>query len=384
MPIKNLITILEKPNKLSVMKKSILLSTLFLLAANFFATAQMGRAGVTVPTLEVNLFAKDIDNTIYLADGVLINFNNIYSAGVDNNDVRKINNVADNLAIKNGNYSLIVERRPEIVLTDTVKLSLTSTRITSYRFDIDPSVLSQTSNTTEAFLIDKFLQTETNVSFVNVTNYPFNITADPASKVADRFMIVYKPAPTTSFTTIAASRNTNKTITINFGTANEKSVTNYTVEQSNDGINFTALPTTIAPSSNIGGNPSYSKIDVTASKAANWYRVRINNSNSTTKYSAIAMVSAVLEMNINAAPSMSIYPNPIENNTINLHLDNQPKGIYNVVIVNAMGQVLRTERIDVQNNVQRNIYVNNIAKGNYQAIVIDANGTKTNIAFVAK
>jgi hypothetical protein len=366
------------------MKKSILLSTLFLLAANFFATAQMGRAGVTVPTLEVNLFAKDIDNTIYLADGVLINFNNIYSAGVDNNDVRKINNVADNLAIKNGNYSLIVERRPEIVLTDTVKLSLTSTRITSYRFDIDPSVLSQTSNTTEAFLIDKFLQTETNVSFVNVTSYPFSITADPASKVADRFMIVYKPTPTTSFTTIAASRNVNKTITINFGTANEKSVTNYTVEQSNDGINFTALPITISPSSNIGGNPFYSKIDVTASKAANWYRVRINNSNSTSKYSAIAMVSAVLEMNINATPSMSIYPNPIENNTINLHLDNQPKGIYNVVIVNAMGQVLRTERIDVQNNVQRNIYVNNIAKGNYQAIVIDANGTKTNIAFVAK
>jgi trimeric autotransporter adhesin len=365
------------------MKKSILLSSLFLLLTNFFATAQLQRTGVTVPTLEVNLFAKDMNNSIYLADGILINFNNIFSANVDNNDVRKIFNIADNLAIRNGNYNLIVERRPEISLTDTVKLSLTSTRVGPYRFDIDPSVLSNYIPTTEAFLIDKFNQTETNVSFTNVTSYPFNVTADPASKLWDRFIIVYKSIANTGFTTIAASRNINNTITINFGTANEKAVTNYTVEQSNDGINFTSLPTTITPTSNIGGNPTYTKIDAAASKASNWYRVRINNVNGTTKYSSIAMVAAVAEV-YNTAATMSIYPNPVENNSINLHLDNQPKGIYNVVITNTMGQVLRTERIDLQNNLQRNIYINNLSKGTYQATIIDASGKRTNIAFVAK
>ena len=366
------------------MKKSILLLILFLLTVNFIATAQSGRIGVTVPTLEVNLFAKDFNNNIYLADGILINFNNIYSANVDNNDVRKIFNVADNLAIRCGNFNLIVERRPEIVLIDTVKLSLTNTRVGPYRFDIDPSVLSNYIPTTEAYLVDKFMQTETNISFVNVTSSSFNVTADPASKLWDRFIIIYKPTATTNFTTIAASRNTNNTVIINFGTANEKAVNNYMVEQSNDGTNFILLPSTITPISNIGGNASYTKLDASASKAANWYRARVNNINGTTKYSAIAMVAAVADVNVSSNTVMNIYPNPIENNTINIHLDNQPKGIYNVVITNTMGQVLRKERIDLQNNLQRNIYINNLSKGTYQATIIDVYGKRTNITFLVK
>ncbi len=366
------------------MKKTILLSSLLLLLINFFATAQLGRVGVTVPTLEVNLYAKDINNTIYLADGILINFNNIYSANVDNNDVRKIFNVADNLAIRNGNYNLIVERRPDILLTDSVKLSLTGTRVGPYRFDIDPSILSNYVLTTEAYLVDKFLQTETNISFINVTTYPFNITTDAASKAWDRFLIIYKPTATTSFTTITASRNINNSITINFGTTNEKAVNNYIVEQSNDGTNFSVLPSSIAPTSNTGGNAVYTKLDATAGKAINWYRVKINNTNGSTKYSSIAMVGAVNDANINTTALISIYPNPIENNTINLHLENQPKGIYNVIITNMMGQALYKEQIFLQKNLQKNIYISNLSKGTYQAIITDANGKKTNIAFVSK
>ncbi len=370
--------------KSTAMKKLFLLSSMFLLLANFNTIAQMSRVGVTVPTLEVNLFAKDVNNSIYLADGVLINFNNIFSPNVDNNDVRKIFNVADNLAIRCANYNLIVERRPEINLTDTVKLSLTNTRIGLYRFDIDPSVLSNFITTTEAFLIDKFMQTETSVSFINVTTYPFNITADPASKLWDRFIIIYKQLDNTSFTTITANRNINNTITINFGTVNEKAVSNYVVQQSNDGINFTNLPNNISPLSAIGGNSSYIKIDVTASKATNWYRVRLNNTNGNIKYSTIAMVADVYETNISATPTINIYPNPVENNTINLHFANQQKGSYTIFITNSTGQIVHREQINLQNNLQRNIYINNLAKGTYHAIIVDTASKKTSIAFVTK
>jgi Secretion system C-terminal sorting domain len=345
-------------------------------------SALVSRPGVTRPTLEVNLFAKDVDSSIYLADGVMLNFDNTYSSTVDNYDVRKIMNTADNLAVKNGTFNLVVERRPNLTATDTIKLSLTSTRVAPYRFDIDPSVLANTG--LDAFLIDKFLQTETAISFTDVTSVPFDITADAASRAADRFMIVFKQAPTTNFTTISATRNTDKTVTVNWGTATERNVTNYTVEQSNDGINFTAIALQTATANN-GTNPTYSKQDAAASMANNWYRVKANNTNGTTKYTAIAMVGAVNDIAIATEPSMSIYPNPIQNGNINLHLDNQAKGNYSVQITNAAGQIVQAENVQVENNsALRIIKLGTAATGNYQATIVDESGNKTTIAFVVK
>jgi Secretion system C-terminal sorting domain len=340
------------------------------------------RVGVTRPTLEVNLFAKDVDGSIFLADGVMLNFDNAYSPAVDNYDVRKIMNVADNLAVKNGTYNLVVERRPNLTATDTIKLSLTNTRVAPYRFDIDPSVLANTG--LEAFFVDKFLQTEKAVSFTDVTSVAFDITTDAASKAADRFMIVFKQAPTTNFTTISATRNADKTVTINWGTQNERNITNYTVEQSNDGVNFTSIATQAATANN-GTNPTYSKQDAAASNANNWYRVKANNTNGTTKYTAIAMVGALNDAAITGATAMSIYPNPVMGGNVNLHLDNQLKGNYTVQISNAAGQTIRTENVQVaSNNVLRTIQIGTVGTGAYQAMVMDEARNKTTIPFLVK
>ncbi len=345
-------------------------------------SALVSRVGVTRPTLEVNLFAKDVDGSIYLADGVMLNFDNAYSPAIDNYDVRKIMNTADNLAVKNGTFNLVVERRPNLTATDTIKLSLTATRVAPYRFDIDPSILANTG--LEALLIDKFLQTETAISFTDVTSVPFDITTDAASRLADRFMIVFKQAPTTNFTTISAIRNADKTVMINWGTANERNVTNYTVEQSNDGINFTAIATQTATANN-GTNPTYSKQDVGASKANNWYRVKANNTNGTTKYTKIAMVGEVNEIAINGEAKISIYPNPVIDGNINLYLNNQLKGNYVVQIINATGQQIKTENITLENNnTRRIIKMTSPNAGAYQAIVTNNVGAKITIGFVVK
>jgi hypothetical protein len=345
-------------------------------------SALASRPGVTRPTLEVNLFAKDVDGSIFLADGVMLNFDNTYSPAVDNYDVRKIMNVADNLAVKNGTYNLVVERRPNLTTTDTIKLSLTGTRVAPYRFDIDPSVLANTG--LEAILIDKFLQTEKAVSFSDVTSVPFDITTDAASKAADRFMIVFKQAATTNFTTISATRNADKTVAVNWGTQNERNITNYTVEQSNDGINFTTIGTQTATANN-GTNPTYSKQDVGASKANNWYRVKATSTNGTTKYTAIAMVGAVNDATQIAAATMSIYPNPVVGGNVNLHLDNQLKGNYSVQITNAAGQQVKVENVQVENNsTLRTIQIGNVATGTYQAMIVDEAGKKTTINFIVK
>jgi hypothetical protein len=197
-------------------------------------------------------------------------------------------------------------------------------------------------------------------------------------------MIVFKQAPTTSFTTISATRNADKTVTVNWGIAAERNVTNYTIEQSNDGINFTSIGTQAATANN-GSNPTYSKQDVTASKANNWYRVKANNSNGTTKYTAVAMVGAVNDVTIATEPSISIYPNPVEAGNVNLHLDNQAKGNYSVQITNAAGQQIKAENVPVENNsTLRTIKMGTVSTGNYQATITDEAGNKTTLAFIVK
>jgi Secretion system C-terminal sorting domain len=344
---------------------------------------KQSRGGVTEPTLEINLHTKNTDGTNLLADGVKLNFDNTYSDGLDNMDVRKVSNTYDNLGIKNNSNNLVIERRKNLLEADTIFLNLTTTRIAPYRFEIDPSVLDDTG--LDAFLIDKFLQTKTPISLTTVTNINFDITADAGSRAADRFMIVFKQAASLQFTTISASRNADKTVTVKWGTHQEIGVINYEIEHSTDGINFTNLSTSILPLANNGTNPTYTKQDATATKYNNWYRVKAIMANGLAKYTAIAMVGAINEVTINEEPNISIYPNPVVDGNVNFYLKNQPKGSYTIQIINALGQKIQVENVEVENNnVMRTIKIGKVALGNYQAIITNEAGIKTIIAFLIK
>jgi len=80
-------------------------SLIVFFAASLFSNAVnaqqvISRAGVTIPTLEINLYTRAMNGSMFLADGILQNFNNDFSAAVDNMDVRKFMNATDNLAKK--------------------------------------------------------------------------------------------------------------------------------------------------------------------------------------------------------------------------------------------------------------------------------------------
>ena len=197
-------------------------------------------------------------------------------------------------------------------------------------------------------------------------------------------MIVFTPVATTNFTIISATRNTDKTITVNWGTQNETAVTNYTVEHSNDGINFTAIATE-SPSANNGTNPSYSKVDANATLNRNWYRIKATNISGSIKYSPIAMVNEIIETPVTQEPKMSIYPNPVVDGKVNLHLDNQPQGNYVVTISNKIGQTIQNTTVKVSSgNVLQTINIGTAQTGTYQILVIDEVGKKTTIPFIVK
>ncbi|MEO6228992.1 MAG: T9SS type A sorting domain-containing protein [Ferruginibacter sp.] len=82
-------------------------------------------------------------------------------------------------------------------------------------------------------------------------------------------------------------------------------------------------------------NNIYRWIDVNAVEGTNFYRIQSFNRNGTTKNSEIVKVAIE-----KTTGSFSVYPNPVSGNVINLLMNNQPAGAYQVKLTNISGQVL--------------------------------------------
>ncbi len=333
-----------------------------------------GRSGENTPTLEINLYANDVNGTSYLADGIKLNFDNGYSNDLDNMDVRKVSNNFDNVSIKRNGKTLVVERRKMIAVDDTIFINLTSTRIASYRFEIDPSVLSNTA--VSAYLKDKYLQTETMLSLSNVTNVAFQITGDAGSRAADRFMIVFKQLPGMYFTEIGAVRSGDKKVIIHWGIQQERNVNNYEIEQSNDGNQFNVMNTQVA-TNNAGANLQYNSEDTAASKRNNWYRIKARLVNGDIVYSSIAMVGALVASQ-EQKQSITIYPNPLLNKKA-LHINFENKiGKYQVALIAEDGKTVHIENMDITNATETRAlnFGKKILHGHYELVITNEIGVR--------
>ena len=332
--------------------------------------------GIVVPTIEITLFEKNADNNFILVDGASTSFDNSFSSGLDNDDVIKFTNTNDNLFIKSNNKNLVVERRPTLTVNDTIKLGITGTRVAEYRFLINPYLLESTN--LDAYLVDKYLQTETAITLLDSNNINFNITTVAASKEANRFMIVFKTLPPAIFKTIIAERNEDKTATVKWEMEAETNANNYTIEQSNNGINFVPIGIQKALANN-GLNITYSKIDFKATKAKNWYRIKETNRTGSIQYSTIVMVDEIIE------PIISVYPNPVIAGKINLYFKYQPAGTYNIQVSNKAGQILKIETIKVQNNNEMHIInLGSAVEGACQIKITNNTGAKTTLSIMVK
>ena len=338
----------------------------------------MSRPGVTSPTLEINLFSNDAVNQALL-DGVLLNFDAAYSNSLDNNDVRKISNTYDNISLKLGTDNLAVERRAVLTATDTIRLNIAGMRVAAYKLQIDPSVLGNLA--LNAFLVDKFLASETALSLIAVTNMPFSITNDAGSRRADRFMIVFKQVKPMRFVKINAVRNTNNTATVNWYTENENNINTYSIERSKDGINFSELGKQM-PTANNNGNPYYSFIDAAPDDGINWYRIKTNTINGTTQLSEFAKIGAT---EILLPSAITIYPNPVQEGKVHIRFVNEKVGKYQIMVLNMTGQTVYSEVLRLEtNNFKKIISVGNAAAGNYRVTIINEEGAIKKLSFLVK
>ena len=119
----------------------------------------------------------------------------------------------------------------------------------------------------------------------------------------------------------------------------ESNIDRYEVERSQNGQQFFKLGSVQAK-----GNSSvainYNLFDPNPFSGVNFYRIKIIEAGQVT-------YSQVMKVNISkGATLITIYPNPVNGNTIVLQMNNLQKGIYTITLTNKLGQQIVTKEIE--------------------------------------
>jgi hypothetical protein len=207
-------------------------------------------------------------------------------------------------------------------------------------------------------LKDMYLNTTSEISFTNPTKINFNIDANAASAVANRFQIVFKTILPFAFTNLTAYQK-NNTIPVEWKVEHETDIFKYEIEKSSDGTQFVKVGTTIVAGNNNPEN-SYNWLDENAVAGNNFYRIKMTSKNGQNNYSEIVKVVIGTKAN-----GITIYPNPIQNNSISVQMSNQPTGSYQLKLTNNLGQVFYSGT--VKNNGNNSYYVVNLKANNRAA-----------------
>ncbi len=294
-----------------------------------------GGATSKLSSLRSSLFALGSGEAV-LADGNIL-LTGDFSNDIDGNDARKMGNSAENFSILSCGKLLTVESRQQITTDDTLFFNMTGMRAQSYRLQLIATELGAPGM--QAWLVDAFTGMRTPLNLNNTSEIEFTVTNQFGAAAANRFMILFSPAiilPVT-FTEVKATLS-NANVLVEWTVEAESNLKQYEIEKSLDGRLF-SIAATIAAEKTNGGN--YQWLDQAPASGFNYYRIRSVDLDGKTSLTQIVKVKTE-----NSVGSISVYPNPIANGTVNLQLGNQPEGVYNLRLLNPVGQVLLTTKIN--------------------------------------
>ena len=309
-----------------------------------------------------------------LLDGAIAFFKNEYSINADETDGAKLLNSGENAGFKTGGKYLSVDRRPSPVSADTLFVEMTGMKAQAYNWEVTTANMNKPGR--NAWLLDNYLGTKTPLSLDGNTNVSFDVTSVAASAAANRFSIIFSkiagPLPVT-FTGISANRNSDRSIAVKWSVENEVNLDKYTVERSADGANFTGIIT-----ADVTNSRNYAKNDLSPLAQENYYRIKATSLNGQVQYSAIVKVAPVA---VTVTPSISVYPNPVEDKTMNLSFVNQASGTYQLQLINDLGQVMYSGSVKVNGtNDRKQVKLQTIkATGRYTLKVVAEDGTASSI-----
>jgi len=319
--------------------------------------------------LYCNLYAANTTPAM-IVDGISVNYDDDYSNDIDKEDAVKIENLSENVALINNHNLLVVERRKMVISDDTLYLKLSGTREQDYKWNLRLDNMDVQGRT--GFLIDKYLNTNTNLNLNGETEIDFTIENIPESYASDRFLIVFKQlAAIPLHINLSAVRNINGNVDLNWNVDKETSIKQYELEHSADGINFNVINTETSVFNNNAG-AQYTKTDINSLRTANYYRIKATRYGNIVQYSNVIMLDAVKSM-------FNIYPNPVVGNIINIEFGSMAIGKYGLQLVNSLGQIVFTSTEELSSNsTNKKIALNkSILPGVYSLNIIAPDGKKT-------
>ena len=148
-------------------------------------------SGASIGSFKTYLLKRDEGNTS-LADGVAVQLDESFAAGIDAEDALKFYNVAENLALMRQGSALTVEKRPVFTENDTLFYRLTKTTERNYQLKFIAEEIG--SPGVQAYLEDSYTGFPTLIALSGTTIFNFDINADAASAAPDRLRIIFKAA----------------------------------------------------------------------------------------------------------------------------------------------------------------------------------------------
>ncbi len=282
-------------------------------------------------TFHTNL-TYDNGGVLTLADGVLSTFGAGGSNAVGNDDVNKVDNLSETIALNNDGKRLALEARASIGTNDTIYLRLGSLTVRNYALQFMTGGLPEGLT---ASLLDSWLGKQMVLPTREgaISSYPFTVTAEAGSYAADRFMVVFNNPmvlPTVFINAKAYTKDGGTQVEWQMG--NEDGIKGYEVEKSTDGRSFASIGT--IPST---GSKSYSLTDAHSQLTTDnslYYRIKAISFDGTMQYSAVLK----LKTENSKLETFGVSPNPVKDGMMTLQLGNLKKGRYTLSVYNAIGQ----------------------------------------------
>ncbi len=315
-------------------------------------------------TLISNLFLIGSDGSTEFADGVRADFNEGFSAGIDDEDNIKFTNTNETFGFTRNNFFLATERRPAITSKDTLFLKLTRFEKRNYQFQFTITGFEDAG--ISAILEDSYSKLATMLNLAGSTKVNFLINNDLASQAANRFRVVFKKFSTLPVTFAFVKAYPQKdNIAVEWKIYSEINIDKYETERAVDGVNFTRVNTTAATGNGLPGIV-YKWVDNHAADGDNFYRIKSIGMDGSIQYSQVVKVRMS-----SLDPSVSVYPNPVREGVMGLQFKRQPAGTYTIRITNLAGQLLMKKTLvhSAENYIEKIDLPYSIKPGNYKVSV---------------
>jgi len=166
----------------------------------------------------------------------------------------------------------------------------------------------------------------------------------------------------------SANKSTNG-IQLRWKINEDNSISKYEVEKSYDTRNFVSFETVKATSQL--GEKNYSSFDGNITAGVIYYRLKMIAHTGSIKYSNI------IKIETNGKTGITIYPNPITNNTLAIQMYKQTKGNYSVGLYSLDGKLVEQIQFNHNGNdgTRTMALKSNVTTGNYFVVIKNGNTT---------